>query len=209
MQRRNHWGTLLVIPLLASACSVVGIRTVEEAGYAVIAEEGAFEVRDYGPLVVAETRVEGGMGENQNRAFFRLFDYISGENEVGQEIAMTAPVFQQPEGTKIAMTAPVFQERTESGWSMAFVLPREFSLETAPRPTSAAVVLREVPATRMAVVRYSGLRSEQALERHTERLLAWISEQELETRSGPRSAAYDPPFTVPFLRRNEVLIEVE
>ena len=198
-----------MIPFLASACSVFGIRTTEEAGYEVLVEDGAFELREYEQLVVVETLVRGDLGEQQNSAFFRLFDYISGKNTAEQKIAMTAPVFQEPESVEIEMTAPVFQEQTEGGWKMSFVLPRGYTLENAPAPTNEAVVLRQIPARRLASVRYSGFRSEAKLEQQAERLREWISGQELSMRSGPRSAAYDPPFALPFLRRNEVLIEVD
>ncbi|MFT5291365.1 MAG: hypothetical protein ACI82F_003444 [Planctomycetota bacterium] len=209
MQKQIYWSALFVIPFLASACSVFGIRTTEEAGYEVLVEDGDFELREYEQLVVVETLVGGDLGEKQNTAFFRLFDYISGENSAQQKIAMTAPVLQEPESVEIEMTAPVFQEQTEGGWKMSFVLPREYTLENAPAPTNQNVALRQIQPKRVASIRYSGLRSETKMERQVERLHKWIEAQGLSVQSGPRSAAYDPPFTLPFLRRNEVLIEVD
>jgi hypothetical protein len=202
-------GVVMVVSLLASACSVFGVRTAEEAPYEVVREDGRFEIREYAPIVVAETVVEGERGETENSAFFRLFDFIQGENESAREIEMTAPVIQERTGEKIAMTAPVLQERGSEGWTMSFVLPKEYTLENAPRPTSSDVRLREVGPSRLAAVRFSGLRSASTIERETESLRAWIAEQGLTETSSPRLAAYDPPFTLPFLRRNEVLIEVD
>ena len=199
----------VVVPFLASACSVVGIRTVEEAPYEVARAEGEFELRVYEPLVVVETWMDGERDDTENTAFFRLFDYIQGENEGAREIAMTAPVLQEAtSGSKIAMTAPAVQESKADGWTMSFVLPREVTLDDAPLPTSADVTLRPVASKRVATVRFIGLRSEASMAEQGERLRAWIEEQGLEQVSPPRYAFYDPPFTLPFLRRNEVWIEV-
>ena len=193
---------------LTGACSVFGVRTAEEAPYEIVRSDGPFEVREYAALVVAETVVDGGRSETENSAFFRLFDFIQGENEPARQIEMTAPVIQERAGEKIAMTAPVLQEQGSQGWTMSFVLPKDYTLESAPRPTSSDVRVREVGPSRLAAVRFSGLRSSAAVERETENLRAWIAEQGLTETSSPRLAAYDPPFTLPFLRRNEVLIEV-
>ena len=183
----------MVVSMLASACSVFGVRTAEEAPYEVVREDGRFEIREYTAVVVAETVVEGGRSETENGAFFRLFDFIQGENVPAREIPMTAPVLQQ---------------QGSEGWAMSFVLPKDYTLENAPRPTSSDVRLREIGPSKLAAVRFSGLRSSRTIERETQDLRAWIAEQGLTETSSPRLAAYDPPFTLPFLRRNEVLIEV-
>ena len=198
----------MVVALLSSACSVFGVRTAEEASYEVVRTDGSFEIRDYARIVVAETRVDGERSDTENRAFFRLFDFIQGENAASQKIEMTAPVFQESTGEKIAMTAPVLQSKDAEGWTMSFVLPAGFTLENAPQPTNENVVLREVAETRFASIRFSGLRSASTVEEKTASLRAWIAEQGLTEVSPARIAAYDPPFTLPFLRRNEVLIEV-
>lgn len=198
----------MVVSMLASACSVFGVRTAEEAPYEVVREDGRFEIREYAAVVVAETIVEGGRSETENSAFFRLFDFIQGENVPARRIETTAPVIQERAGEKIAMTAPVLQEQGSEGWTMSFVLPKDYTLESAPRPTSSDVRLREIGPSKLAAVRFSGLRSSRTVERETEDLRAWIAKQGLTETSSPRLAAYDPPFTLPFLRRNEVLIEV-
>ena len=196
-----------------TGCSLFGVRTAEEANYQIIDAQDPFEVREYEALLVAETIVDANFDEAGNIAFKRLFGYISGANRAQQEIAMTAPVMaldEQPsDGEKIAMTAPVSGEKVALGWRFAFVLPAEYSLDSAPLPTSPEVKLALLPARRVAVVRYSGSRSEVAYDRNLESLRGWMRQRQLEAASSPRFAGYDPPWTLPFLRRNEVLIDIK
>jgi hypothetical protein len=199
--------------LLSTGCSMVGIRTVEEARYDVLAQEGPFEIREYHPLVIAETTVEASYDEAGGKAFRRLFGYISGKNETRASIAMTAPVLANPDrgtdGESIAMTAPVLGEQRVDGWRYAFVLPADYTLETAPSPANPEVRLAEVPRRTVAVIRYSGSRSEEAMLEKSQDLRDWIASKGIEPTSAPRSAGYDPPWTLPFLRRNEVMFDVE
>ena len=197
-----------VIMFVSGGCMVFGVRTVEQAGYAGVQREGAFEIREYDELVVVETTESGQLETAQSRAFRRLFDYISGNNRTRTKVSMTAPVLQEPESTTIAMTAPVIQDEVADGWRMAFVLPSKYTFETAPRPEDERVVLRRHRGGRFAVVRFSGSLDEAVMRTQAARLQQWITDQGLEAISAPRSAAYDPPFTIPFLRRNEIMIEV-
>lgn len=201
------------IALTTCGCSVFGIRTTEEPEYTILTEDDDFEVREYASYVVAETTTQGDYDDAETSAFYRLFDYISGENEGERSLAMTAPVLQEAaEGEELAMTAPVLIEESsaeKSSWTMAFVLPADVTIDTAPIPTNPDVRLREVPAQRVATIRYGGLRSEEKIERYSQQLLEWIEEQGLRPTSEPRYAGYDPPFTIPFLRRNEVQVDVE
>ena len=207
--------TLLALgsSLLSMGCSMVGIRTVEEAPYDVVSQEGPFEIREYHPLVIAETTVEADYDEAGNKAFRRLFGYISGKNETRASIAMTAPVLADPEqadgGESIAMTAPVLGEQQGGSWRYAFVLPADYTLETAPAPASPDVRLAQVPRRTVAVLRYSGSRDEAAMLEKSEALRDWIASKGIEPTSAPRSAGYDPPWTLPFLRRNEVMFDVD
>jgi hypothetical protein len=123
-------------------------------------QDGAFEIRDYAPHVVAETLVEGSLEEAGNKAFDRLFHYISGGNRARAKVAMTAPVSQQSKGEKIAMTAPVAQRRVREQWAVSFMMPATYTLEILPAPEDQLVTLRQVPARRIAAVRYSGSWSE-------------------------------------------------
>jgi hypothetical protein len=207
-------GLAALVPIV-SGCSVFGVRLYEQPEVEVFASDGPYEIRLYASTVVVETSAPGEFGESGNAAFRRLFRYIGGENAAREEIAMTAPVLQEPTvsrepaSEKIDMTAPVLQERTAEGWRMSFVLPREFTLATAPAPTDPEVRLRETPGRRLATVRFRGSRSAEKCDAQAERLTKWIESRAHRVVGDPVFAAYDPPFTLPFLRRNEVWIEVE
>ena len=217
---RMKWNRIIIACILGAAgvffstgCSVFGIRTSEEAGYRVIGEYGQFEIRDYDELVVVETDVNSPFAEAGSIAFNRLFDYISGENVAQKKIAMTAPVMAKkgnmPEGKKIAMTSPVIGEKMDIGWRYIFVLPASYTLESAPAPSDPLVKLSVMPRKKVAVIRYSGSRGEKSIRQKSDALVDWIQSKGLEINSKPRSAGYDPPWTLPFFRRNEVMIDVK
>lgn len=210
--------------LMSAACSVVGVRTEETPGYAVILADGTKEIRAYESYVMAQTVVQGEYDESSNKAFRILFDYISGANQAQESISMTAPVTQRQNGEMIEMTAPVIQGksgesidmpapvtqgRTGGGWSMAFVLPSKYDFDTAPRPTDPRVELIQIPARTMAALRYRGFTSEQKIVRLGAELMSWAEQNGYLPVAAPLSARYDPPWTIPFFRRNEVLVEVE
>ncbi len=181
----------------------------EEAKYTVIMKEGNYELRLYESHIVAETVVDGDFDKAGNEGFRRLFKYISGENQKKQSIAMTTPVSQEAGSEKIAMTAPVSQERTGDQWRIAFVMPSEYTMDTLPQPADPKVLLKQVPARRMAVITYSGTWSKKRYEEHKALLEAFIQKQKLNRLGEPVLARYNSPFTLWFLRRNEVLIPVQ
>ena len=184
---------------LTGGCSLVGIRTTEEPPYALIEEEGAFEVRRYEDVLIAETVVEvTDYDESGSVGFGRLGGFIFGDN--------VAP--DSEESRKVSMTAPVIQERSDDRWVMRFVRPEEHSEETLPRPTDPAVTIRRQPGRVIATVRYTGLVSEETIREKSDELLRWLGKKGWESASSPRSARYDPPWTIPFLRRNEIMIDV-
>ena len=182
---------------------------LEEAKYTVIMKEESFELRQYEPHIVAETMVEGDYDKAGNEGFRRLFKYISGENQKKQSIAMTAPVSQDAGPEKIAMTAPVSQEQTGGQWRIAFVMPSEYTLDTLPQPADPKVSLRQVPSRRMAAITYSGSWSRERYEQHRALLEAFVQKKKLQTLGEPVLARYNSPFTLWFLRRNEVLVPVQ
>lgn len=202
-----------LVIMLQTGCSLVGIRSTEEPGYSVLHNEAQFEVREYESVVIAETLVDAPFDEAGSIAFRRLFGYISGDNAAAAEIAMTAPVMALDQssgsGEKISMTAPVTGQQTPRGWRFAFVLPSEYTLDNAPVPTSPEVSLSQVPAGKVAVVRYTGSWSEKAYAENLKLLQQWMQQNQLEADSLPRVAGYDPPWTIPFLRRNEVMIDIK
>jgi hypothetical protein len=187
-----------------AACSVFGGAAAPEPDYDVVLAEPPFDLRDYGELVVATTPLTDGSGA----AFGRLFDYISGANTGGRDIAMTAPVLNTDavDGTKIAMIAPVLQGR-EGAREMIFVLPGEMTPQTAPVPTDPRVSLATIPARRVAVVRYSGSMEKRASTEEA-RLRDWLALKGLRPTGLAEVAGYNPPWTLPPYRRNEVLIPV-
>ena len=182
---------------------------LEEAKYTVVMKEGSCELRQYEPHTIAETMVEGDFDKAGNEGFRRLFKYISGENQKKQSIAMTAPVSQDAGSEKIAMTAPVSQERTGGQWRIAFVMPAEYTLDTLPQPADPKVSLRQVPSRRMAAITYSGSWSRERYEKHRTLLEAFMLKKKLQPLGEPVLARYNSPFTLWFLRRNEVLIPVQ
>lgn len=181
---------------------------VEEAQYEVIQKDDAIEIRSYAPSIVAETVVNDEFEDAGNRAFRKLFKYISGDNKGRNKIAMTAPVAQEKRSEKIAMTAPVGQRATGEGWAVSFMMPSGYTLDTIPEPDDPDVVLRDIPAYRAAAIRYSGLWSEEKYLEHLEQLQAWMERNDLEAAGEPVWARYNAPFTPWFMRRNEILIPI-
>jgi hypothetical protein len=198
------------IILLATVIIIGGMdaMAIEEAKYTVVTKDKIFEIRDYVPHLLAETVVEGTFEEAGNKAFNILFRYISGDNRSRVKVAMTAPVSQEPMGEKIKMTAPVGQQRFQEGWAVSFMMPASYTLETLPEPEDPKVVLRQVPARRIAAVRYSGFWSEKDYLRYKAELESWIHERNLNIVGNPIWARYNPPYTLWFLRRNEILIPI-
>jgi DNA gyrase inhibitor GyrI len=181
---------------------------IDEPSFRVIESAPPVEIREYAPYVVAETRVAGGFRDVGNEGFRRLFAYISGENRGATKIAMTAPVTQQAAPEKIAMTAPVTQQADGDVYRIAFVLPSQYTLESAPVPTNPDVRLVQVPARQVVAVRYSGLWSAENYKEALEQLTAFAQQRGLQLAGEPVYARYDPPFMPWFLRRNEILVEI-
>jgi effector-binding domain-containing protein len=180
----------------------------EEAPYTVIKTDDIFELREYAPQVLAEIIVEGELEDAGNKAFRPLFRYISGDNKSRGKIAMTAPVSQEQKGEKISMTAPVSQQRVQGKWAVSFMMPASYTMETLPTPDDPNIKLRQVPARRVAAVRYSGFWSEEKYLFHREKLEKWIKDNRFTVTGEAVWARYNPPFTPWFMRRNEILIPV-
>ena len=186
----------------------------EQPQYDVVQRYESFELRRYAPYNVAETQVTGDFEEVGNEAFRILAGYIFGNNEGGAKIAMTAPVNQTPvtgSGEKIAMTAPVSQSPQADApgtYTFTFMMPSGYTLETLPRPTDSRVRLRRIDGRLMAAHTYSGTWSEERFREHETALLKAVRAAGLQPVGVPVFARYNSPFTLWFLRRNEVLVEI-
>ena len=213
--RRQLRGTLIGIGamlLLAGANAVA----IEEPKYEVVKTYPDFELRRYAPYLVAETEVNGDFDEVGNKAFRILAAYIFGENRAQEKMEMTAPVNQRlaaGEGETMEMTAPVTQ-RPKGGadadtFVLRFVMPSGYTLDSLPEPLNPQVRLREEPAKLMAVRGYSGRWTQANYREHESQLLAAVERTDLTPVGVPVYARYNSPFSLWFLRRNEVMVEVE
>ena len=184
------------------------VMAIEEPDYDILESAEDFELRRYYPYIVAETFVDEEFDDAGSEGFRRLFAYISGENRKKASISMTSPVSQEKRYEKIAMTAPVNQQRHAGKWSVTFVMPSEYTLETLPEPLDERVKFKRVEGRLVAALRYSGTWSKKRYEQKREKLEALIQERGLTPVGEPVFARYNPPFMPWFLRRNEILITV-
>ncbi len=196
----------VAILLLASLSGTL-MSQVEQAPYTVLESHGNIEVREYAPTIVAEVEVRGERMKALNQGFRLIANYIFGNNLSSKKVAMTAPVTQEA-GEKIAMTAPVTQMGGDNTWKVRFVMPREYTLASLPQPKNSDVHLVAVPARRAVVIRFSGSNTDKNLATHRDELLRYVAEHHLAVVGAPTSAFYNPPWTLPFLRRNEIMLEL-
>ena len=212
---------ILQLTLLGTSFFSPIAMAIEEPRYEVLVSDGPFEIRRYAPMLVAETFVDGDMDAASNKGFRLIADFIFGNNQLPgsdqkSKIAMTAPVTVEPQSSKIAMTAPVTIEpqsadtslESAQRWRIHFVMPSSYTLENIPKPKNDAVRLREIPAKYFAVHKYSWLNTQQRVEQKTQEILQWAKQRSLQVLGAPQLARYDPPWTLPMLKRNEIMVEV-
>ncbi|OBG95940.1 heme-binding protein [Mycobacterium sp. E3251] len=196
-----------------SVLAVGGIRVgLEEPKYTRHPLTDSVEIRRYGPRIAAETTVDADENRARDMGFRRLAGYIFGGNRGNESISMTAPVSQQPGrgGQQIAMTAPVVQSAgPESGWVIRFFMPQKWTMETLPAPKDDRVRLVSVPPATIAVLRFSGDRSPKAVASRTNELLKTLRDNGIKTAGEAESWFYDPPWTLPMRRRNEIAIPID
>lgn len=195
-----------VAALALGTTGCAAVAKVEEPKFTTRIREGNFEVRRYGPRVIAKTEVEGDWSDAGNEGFRRLAGYIFGKNHDKAAIAMTAPVAQR--GASIPMTAPVGQRGDGASWTVSFTMPAGESLAALPEPDDARVVLEELPPVDVAVVVFSGRWTDANMQERTAALRRWITSRGLRVTGQPEVNRYDPPFKPWFLRRNEVWLPV-
>ncbi|MBU6468117.1 MAG: heme-binding protein [Betaproteobacteria bacterium] len=194
----------------------------EEPTYKVLSSDNSFEVREYAPMIIAETMITGTMDEASSKGFRTIADFIFGNNHLPRskesaKITMTAPVIVTPQSAKIAMTAPVtiipsndsdsFADR--QSWSISFVMPQHYTMETIPQPNNSAVTLKVIPQRCFIAHRYSGFNGQSTIKSKIEETIQWSNSHHYRMIGKPQLARYNPPWTLPMFKRNEILIEIE
>jgi hypothetical protein len=187
------------------------LMATEEPKFSILEKTPPFELRSYAPMILAEVQVEGDLDEASSQGFRLIAAYIFGQNQVSEKIAMTAPVAveeQLPKSAKIAMTAPVNIESNSGKWTVSFVMPSEYAMESLPKPLNSKVQLRQIPAVKRAAITFSGFYNESKVAERTLELEDWMRTKNLQAVGSPKFARYNPPWTLPFMRRNEIMIDV-
>jgi SOUL heme-binding protein len=210
---------LLICSLLLSLKAPI-VMAIEEPSYQVLKQLEHFELRQYESQLIAEVTVQGSLSEASNKGFRLVADYIFGNNQVSQtssnqseKIAMTAPVVIEPQSSKIAMTAPVVVEKKgaseQQQWTLYFVMPKSYRMDNLPKPNNPQVQIKEIKNKKVAVIRFSGWVDEEKLADRTAELQTWMKQEQLIAIGEPQLARYNPPWTLPWWRRNEVFIPVQ
>jgi hypothetical protein len=188
-------------------------HSVKEPRYRVINKTESIEIRQYEPKIIAQVTVTGKRSTAINKGFRLLADYIFGNNSVpnqaSSKIAMTAPVMQSP-ATKIAMTAPVSQSKlTRDEWLVSFVMPEKYTLKSLPQPNNKAINIIQQAPGRYIVIKFSGRMTGSNLGKHLETLNTYVKGHNVNTIGEPIYAFYNAPWTLPFLRRNEIMYQLK
>lgn len=204
--------------LLLSGLLLISGETmaIEEPSYTVLSQVEDFELRRYDEQLVAQTWVSGDQNTASRQGFKVLADYIFGNNTApsgeSSKISMTAPVTMQSDNLngqasqKIAMTAPVSMQQNDGKWRVQFTMPSQYTMQTLPKPNNPDVKIVQVPAQTYGVIKFSGLAGSKKVAKKTETLKSWMQTQKLVITGTPELARYNPPWTLPFMRRNEVMM---
>jgi hypothetical protein len=208
--------SLFLIPVILIILWILygyfSIRNIEKPSYTTTKTiESTIEIRKYEPMIIAEATVNGPYDKAINNGFRIIADYIFGNNTSDTPISMTSPVVQEPkkQSGKIAMTTPVLQEATDNDqFTISFVMPSEYSMKTIPKPNTEKITLREVPSRTLGVIQFSGLWTSGKAKKYTETLRKSLEGNGYTPQSKVEFARYNPPWTPPWMRRNEIWIEL-
>ena len=207
---KKKWLIILALcSLTLIGCVMAGpiMSNVETPKYNVSYSSGNIEHRNYEPMIIAAVEVTGERKEAIGNGFRLIADYIFGNNSIDQNIKMTAPVEQQT-SKKIAMTAPVQQQQSGASWTISFVMPSEHTLSTIPKPNREEIKLTLIAPKEFVVIRFSGTNSDELITKYQTELLGYIAKRKIKIVGEPKYAFYNPPWTLPFMRRNEIMFEV-
>ena len=209
MKKKIFVAILLLVVVLAFGAAMIGpiMSNVEVPAYKILKKEQNIEIRQYPPLIIAEVKTAGSRQASIGDGFRILADFIFGNNEGEKQLSMNGPITQQ-EGIKIAMTAPVQQEKTDTEWAISFIMPSKFSIDTIPNPINDRIKIIQIPSKRYAVITFSGRSTEANLTKHTNELEIYMNGSSYSKVGNAKYAFYNPPWTLPFLRRNEVQFEI-
>ena len=184
----------------------------EEPEFKLISEEAEFQIREYDPKIIAQVEVEGDFDEASSMGFKLLADYIFGNNLLdgtSKKISMTTPVEMTPLAENLLMTSSILDDQINNKWSINFVMPQEFSLDTLPKPNNSQVNIIEVPKEKYAVIVFSGLVRESSYAEKAELLSNYLEENSFKQQGAIKIARYNPPWTLPFFRRNELMVRID
>ena len=206
------WLSLLSC-LLFAGCAMINyfMSETEIPQYTVLETKDDIEVRLYKPINIASVTVAGKRKEALSQGFRVLADYIFGNNQIKQAINMTAPVQQQSAdqiSQKIAMTAPVAQQMQDDMWQISFVMPSQYSIDSLPMPNNKQVTLIAIPQQKVATIQFSGVNTDDNIAKHEKLLMQYLKQQGISSEVAPKYAFYNSPWTLPFMRRNEVHIQL-
>ena len=200
---------LLLLLTIFSSCSLFGIRTEEEPSYQLLSKKDSFEIRQYDSYLIAKVNVkEENYKKAANKGFRILANYIFGDNKSKDKISMTAPV-KQSKSIKIAMTAPVKQSKSINSWNISFVMPKKYTLDTLPLTSDKRIIFQKVKSKKIISYRFSGFGNEENIKIKNKELLKFIEKERLKIKSDLVINFYDPPWTIPFFKRNEIHYEIE
>ena len=193
MSSRYWIGAIVLISLIGISFAGPIMSKVEEPEYVVEASDSNIEIRNYSSMILAEVEVKGRREDAIREGFRIIADYIFGHNASSKEISMTAPVQQQ---------------QVNNNWRVSFVMPSEYSRNSLPKPFKENLFIRELSPTRYVVIKFSGFSTKDNLERHETALSVFVKNNSLKVVGTPKYAFYNPPWTLPFMRRNELMLQL-
>ena len=200
--------SIIALVLIVGVLAGPVMSNVEKPDYKVVQSEQNIEIRQYKPMIIAEVEVDGKREDAIRDGFRLLADYIFGNNTVEKSISMTTPV-QQKENQKIAMTTPVQQKLAGKSWQISFVMPSKYSMDSLPMPNNNRVRLKEILTKKFVVIEFSGTNSNENVTEHENQLMNYIEANQIKIIGSTKYAFYNAPWTLPILRRNEVMIEIK